>query len=682
LKQMMLRHDVFDADLERAADLTGMVEVQLERVGNERLASGWRCPTTAGGAQADRGRAGAAAARQLKGMDAPVIQGHPRAMCGLAWYLLDRLHGKDGQQTRLIEDRLANAVAHRGPDQSTQEVHAQQLWAFHRLAVVDGVRGGKFTPNGSGLGMQPMTSAAGSRLVCNGEIYNHAQLAAAHDLDVTRSDCEVILLLLDRAVASDSPDAIPEALDQLDGDFAFVYVRPAEGAQPDRLIVARDPVGVCPLFYAVDATGDVCAVASEAKALVGLTGTDGTHLRVSVFPPGFVYASFAGLGWAASPTHASFAGLGWAASPTQRAFRPYVPVEPPAWLLRLDAEDAWAAECEAIARLPPARPLDATTISDLDAAAYRVRQRLTCAVGKRLAHGTRPVGVLCSGGIDSAVITWIAAHWVRKQQQQQQQRTLHVFTIEYEGARSQDAFYARLLCQALGLQHTVFSFTRSEVLEALPHAVAACETYDPRTVRAAIPMLLLARRIRERTDVRIILSGEGADELFHGYKYFGLAPTGDDARAEAARLVRNLHMFDLLRADRCFAASGIEVRVPFLDRALVRYVQTLDPAMWRGKPEKTLLRRAFADAAELCNTRILERGKECFSDGCGFTYVPHLLSDLSGAMPHLSDRLHAESVRVHGVFDELYPGQRHLVVERTMPAWTDTDAGHSTGLLM
>jgi hypothetical protein len=89
----------------------------------------------------------------------------------------------------------------------------------------------------------------------------------------------------------------------------------------------------------------------------------------------------------------------------------------------------------------------------------------------------------------------------------------------------------------------------------------------------------------------------------------------------------------------------------------VRCVQTLDPAMWRDKPEKTLLRRA-----ELCNTRILERGKECFSDGCGFTYVcgavPHLLSDLSGAMPHLSDRLHAESAHVHGVFDELYPGQR------------------------
>lgn len=198
-----------------------------------------------------------------------------------------------------------------------------------------------------------------------------------------------------------------------------------------------------------------------------------------------------------------------------------------------------------------------------------MRMRLKASVKKRLVHSDVPVAILCSGGLDSSLILAIA--------QQLGCRELHAFSIEFSDAhaRSPDALYAQILTTHLDIRHTRVTFNMTDIQKNLRAVIGVCETYDPNTIRAAIPMYILAKYIREHTHYKVILSGEGADEVFCGYNYFGRAPTGGDIGRESERLVRNIHMFDLLRADRCFAAFGLEVRVPFLDVDVLRFSMDL-----------------------------------------------------------------------------------------------------------
>ena len=170
---------------------------------------------------------------------------------------------------------------------------------------------------------------------------------------------------------------------------------------------------------------------------------------------------------------------------------------------------------QAVAVFPPGhvwtQPQNKFTPYVADAAHVRVmvRQLLTAAVKKRLDHSDRPVGLLCSGGVDSAIITTLAARM-------RDPTKLHVFTMEYDTGAAEDTFYASMLCARFGYQHTVVRFSAAEAQATIASVIATCETYDPNTVRAAIPMYLLAKHIAERTDVKVVLSGEGADELFRG----------------------------------------------------------------------------------------------------------------------------------------------------------------------
>lgn len=510
-------------------------------------------------------------------------------MCGIAWYIFDNL---TKEQIACLQEQ-AKVISHRGPDATNIEEHDNELWAFHRLAII----------NPKAEGMQPFTSAIGSRLICNGEIYNYKSLVGE---STVRSDCDAVLHVLDATLSSLDVDSVCEAVSKLDGDFAFVW------KNGDNVIIGRDHVGVYPLFYGVNENDTLCGVASECKALVGAPGVT----TVKVFPPGHVWMN--------------------------GTFHPYMPTS-----------------------LPP------PVIASKNEAIKCVRELIIEAVRKRIDHSDRPVGVLCSGGVDSSIVACLVAELGA-------QDRIHVFTMEYEGARSEDAFFASMLCQKMGLKHTCFSFTREEVQHTLTKIPKVIETYDPNTVRAAIPMYLLAHKIAASTDVRVILSGEGADELFHGYNYFRRAPNPEAARVEAARLVQNLHMFDLLRAERCFSSAGLEVRVPFLDQNLVRYVQSLDGSLpWGGQgyAEKQLLRDAFAHIQQLVDLRILDRPKERFSDGCGFTYVPQLLNDISGGVPTLAEKLAAEKKHVEGLFDGIYLNMRHLIVQRTMPEWVAENKG-------
>jgi asparagine synthase (glutamine-hydrolysing) len=371
-----------------------------------------------------------------------------------------------------------------------------------------------------------------------------------------------------------------------------------------QVVAGRDPFGVRPLFYAADGAGRIVALASEAKALFSLCGVGG-GAKVRVFPPGHVLVN-------------------------GEISRYYV------------YGDGGVTDCCAF------------------------RGLLERAVEKRVLHSERPVGVLCSGGVDSAVITALAARLQKK---------VHVFTMRYSGnGRSDDAFYATLMCERLGLRHTVVTFDAAD-FGAIPEVVAALETCDPNTIRAALPMYLLARHIAAHTDIKVVLSGEGADELLGGYGYIRFAPSALEAAAESDRLLGNLHMFDLLRADRCFAAFGLEVRVPFLDADLVRRGVPSSCRMPDGRGvEKSLLRDSFAHLDELQACRILERPKEKFSDGTGFCYVPDLLRHLAAGNDDgtLKTRLAAEAAHYAHIYAALY-GAPDLVVERRLPEWGEAE---------
>lgn len=456
-------------------------------------------------------------------------------------------------------------------------------------------------------GDQPLRYPAGDVLVCNGQIYNAEELREAlPDSPTLRTDVDVIGLSFERY---ESCAAMAGALD---GDFAFVFMR------RDVIYAARDAAGVRPLFYGSNDDGVVIAFASEMKALVRLPGVSKCH----VFPPGFAYDS------------------------CSRSFTRYS-----AELLD-----------------------DVDEVCRLDVHA-RLRELLTAAVQKRVGNSDVPVALLCSGGVDSSLLLAIAKKLFTEAGKGD---LLHAFTVKYDSGASDDALYASLVARSLGVPLTTVQFSAEEVRRYLYPVSRQLETHDPNTIRAAVPMYLLARHIARETPYRVIVSGEGADELFAGYNYFVRCPGGGALNEETLRLTRNLHMFDLLRADRSMAAHGLELRVPFLDKALVNYVHRLPGRLKlpENGVEKALLREAFVQSSHESQVfppeldRVLQRPKERFSDGCGFSYVPSLLRYLAPeCCGDLGSRLEYEQWVYDNWFDARYPGQRHVIAARELPGW-------------
>jgi asparagine synthase (glutamine-hydrolysing) len=231
-----------------------------------------------------------------------------------------------------------------------------------------------------------------------------------------------------------------------------------------------------------------------------------------------------------------------------------------------------------------------------------LRTLMTDAVKKRL-MGDAEIGCFLSGGLDSSIVTAIAASQIPN---------LKTFTIGMKG--SSDVAAAKYLTEKLGISgtHTVVEFTKEEGLAALPDVIATLETYDVTTIRASVPQYLLAKYIRQNTNIRVLLSGEGSDELFAGYQYFKNAPSMEALADESNRLMNELYLFDNLRTDRTTARWGLEVRVPFLDIELTRFVIQSDVNLRTTTPiEKYWLRSEFVD---ILPPEIAWRSKEAFSD--------------------------------------------------------------------
>ena len=448
--------------------------------------------------------------------------------------------------------QAAARIRHRGPDWSGVYADAGAVLAHERLAIVD-IHGGA----------QPLRSTDGAlALAVNGEIYNHRELEAALTVPyafTTQSDCEVINALW--------REQGPGFVDALNGIFAFALWDSAQ----QRYLIARDPMGVIPLYYGHDREGRLW-VASEMKALVGVCDD------VAIFPPGHLLDSAEGV---IRPYRS-------------REWREYAKVE--------------------------GQVIEPAALKD--ALMQAVRRQLMCDV---------PYGVLLSGGLDSSVIAWCAAQFAKQRVEDDGKSEawwprLHSFAVGLEG--SPDLAAARVTAEALGTAHHEFHFTFEDGLDALSEVIRHIETYDVTTIRASTPMFLLARRIRSM-GIKMVLSGEGSDEVFGGYLYFHKAPDAREFHAETVRKLDALHQFDCLRANKSMAAFGIEARVPFLDLAFLDTAMAIDPEQKRvraraagGRPvEKWLLRTAFEGCLP---ESILWRQKEQFSDGVGYGWIDGL----------------------------------------------------------
>lgn len=461
---------------------------------------------------------------------------------------------------------------HRGPDWSGVHVDEGAILVHERLAIVD--------PAG---GAQPIRSEDGGLvLAVNGEIYNHRELKAALTrlyAFQTGSDCEAINALY----LEDDPESF---LNRLNGIFAFALWDRARG----RVLIARDPIGVCPLYWGHDREGRLC-VASEMKALAGLCAD------VAQFPPGHFYDS---------------ALSGEEGSGASSALRKYY-------------DKPWR---------------DHAATQGVEVSPQELREAFEAAVHRQLMTDV-PYGVLLSGGLDSSLVAAVAARYARHRVEDNDRTEawwprLHSFAIGLEG--SPDLAAAEIAARALETVHHGFTYTFEEGLDAIPEVIRHIETYDVTTIRASTPMYLLARRIKAM-GVKMVLSGEGSDEIFGGYLYFHKAPDAREFHAETVRKLDALHNYDCLRANKSMMAWGVEPRVPFLDTEFLDVAMRMDARHKmvdrtgaRRAIEKAVLREAFDGYLP---DEILWRQKEQFSDGVGYGWIDGLKAH---AEAQVSDR--------------------------------------------
>ena len=487
--------------------------------------------------------------------------------------------------------RMSQKIRHRGPDWSGIYCGSHAILCHERLSIVD--------PQS---GKQPLYSPDGKQvLAVNGEIYNHQQIrqetASEYEYQ-TGSDCEVILALY-RAHGINF-------LERLSGIFAFALY----DEERDEYLIARDPIGVIPLYIGHDKDGKTY-VASELKALEGFCD------EYEPFLPGHYLYSREGV------------------------------------MRRWYTRD-WM-EYDAVKDNP----------ADID----KLRVGLQEAVKQQLMSDV-PYGVLLSGGLDSSIISAIAQKFAAKRVEDGGQTgawwpRLHSFAVGLKGAP--DLEKARCVAEHIGTVHHEINYTIQEGLDAIRDVIYFTETYDVTTVRASTPMYLLARVIKSM-GIKMVLSGEGADEIFGGYLYFHKAPSTQAFHEETVRKLSKLHWYDCLRANKSLSAWGVEGRVPFLDRDFLDIAMRINPQakMCPGDVmEKKILRKAFAD---MLPEEIAWRQKEQFSDGVGYSWIDTLKKITSEQvsdeqMAHAAERfpihtpLCKEEYFYRSIFEEHFPSK-------------------------
>ncbi|KAF7338344.1 Glutamine amidotransferase type-2 domain-containing protein [Mycena venus] len=553
-------------------------------------------------------------------------------MCGI--FAAHGLEKAASDRARFIA--CSKRLRHRGPDWSGCFVGTDGILVHERLAIV-----------GVDTGAQPLVSQDGKIiLTVNGEIYNHIALRETFGPEIkfkTHSDCEVILPLYKKHDK--------DLCGMLDGMFSFVLLD--ESVSPSRIIAARDPIGITTLYQGWDSRRPGAVFfASELKALVDECD------KIISFPPGHVYDS--------------------KDRSTTRYYKP-------SW---------WNGDAEGPDATIPSSPADLTRLREALEAAVRKRlmsevplrrssQRLIAAIAaretekaaqaqyeirKRKAQSATSGNTTPTGMVDEQATL---AAWPQ----------LHSFAIGLEN--SPDLLAARKAAHYLGTVHHEYTFTVQEGLDAIPEVIYHLETYDVTTVRASTPMYLLSRKIKAM-GVKMVLSGEGSDEILGGYLYFHAAPDSTSFHQETVKRVKNLHTSDCLRANKSTMAWGLEARVPFLDKAFLEVAMNIDPREkmfskgadqqvdedGRPRMEKYILRKAFdvsRDGKPYLPASILWRQKEQFSDGVGYSWIDGIKDHAESVV---SDEAFAkggerwadapttkEAYFIRQIFDEFFPSE-------------------------
>uniref|UniRef100_A0A1A8Q497 Asparagine synthetase [glutamine-hydrolyzing] n=1 Tax=Nothobranchius rachovii TaxID=451742 RepID=A0A1A8Q497_9TELE len=543
-------------------------------------------------------------------------------MCGI-WALF----GSD--ECLSVQCTCAMKIAHRGPDAFRFENvngFTNCCFGFHRLAIVDRL-----------YGMQPLRVKKFPYLwLCyNGEIYNHRRLEQQFDFDCqTKMDGEILLHLYDRF-------GIKKMASLLDGVFAFILLDTANR----RVHLGRDTYGIRPLFKFITDNGFL-AVCSEAKGLVDITHSMATATNIVPFLPG----------------HIEVFDLKLNGKVESVQFEQF----------HCCTQEPAHAAYDSVEKLP--------TGVDKETVKSNIRRLFENAVRKRLmAH--RRIGCLLSGGLDSSLVSAIL---VKQAQAEKLSYPIQTFSIGSDD--SPDILAARKVAAHIGSEHHEVNFTAEEGIQAVDEVIFHLETYDITTIRASVGMYLVSKYIRSKTDSVVIFSGEGSDELTQGYIYFHKAPSPRAAAEDSVRLLKELYLFDVLRADRTTAAHGLELRVPFLDHRFTAYYLSLPEEMRTPKDgvEKHLLRDSFK-GLNLIPDEILWRRKEAFSDGvmsvkkswytCLQEHLESMVNDdqmekAHETFPH-NPPTSKEAYYFRQVFERHYPGRGQWLSHYWMPRWID-----------
>ncbi len=483
----------------------------------------------------------------------------------------------------------------RGPDGTSYYNANSALLGFKRLAIM-GL---------NEFGMQPF-SYDDKVLVCNGEIYGFRdikiELLKKGYSFKSDSDCEILLPLFKEFGF--------EMFSKLDAEFALIIYDKKE----DKIIAARDPLGIRPLYYGKSKSNDTYIFASEPKILVDLVED------IFPFPPGYYFDG--------------------------EKFIQY------SFITDVESKH--------------------TRMRDIE---KNIHSLLVEGVRKRL-DSDAPIGFLLSGGLDSSLVCSIATKILKK--------PIETFAIGME-KDAIDLKYAKEVADYLNTNHHEVIITRDDVISSLEEVIYNLATYDITTIRASVGMYLLCKYIHENTDIKVLLTGEISDELF-GYKYTDYAPNPEEFQKESKKRIGEIHMYDVLRADRCISSNSLEARVPFGDLAFVKYVMEIDPKikMNRYNKGKYLLRKAFE--GDYLPKDILYREKAAFSDAVGHSLVEDIKEfaedyytdeefEINRKKYTFAQPFTKESLMYREIFEKYYPGQAHMIKDFWMPnkSWKGCD---------
>ena len=542
-------------------------------------------------------------------------------MCGI-WILLNSSHNISLSSPILYQKFLQ--LAHRGPDYSSFQLYnasnINALVGFHRLAII----------NSSFYGNQPFILEDNERtiiFVCNGEIYNWEDMSIKYELH-TNNDCMIIPLLYMQS--QHSYTTFEHMVSQLKGEFVFVLLEYKKNIL-EKVIIARDEIGVRPLYYSTDGM----FFTSEVKGAP-------SNIAVTEFPPGKIITYY--------------------------------------------IDDPSAKEIYDFSTVYNTQPTD--NIDDIHL--LWIENAVTAAVQRRL-HASKPFAYLLSGGVDSSLVAAIGAN--------ASSEPIKTFccsitpgTYQIENGEEfttdvgTDMIYARKVAEHIHSDHTEVFFTPQEGFNAIPDVIKTIESWDTTSIRASVGQYIVCKWIREHTDCKIVMVGEGPDEVCSSYLFNWYAPNGEELDLSARKYVKNIHYYDVKRADRCISRWGLEGRIPLLDPDFIKTYWNIPGSLRIPSAkgiEKWWLRMSFKnDNHSLLPDDVLMRKKEAFSDGISaskswYQMIQDFVEDkVSNEELNLAKFKYPyctpttkEAYYYRTLFEILFPGRAEIIPGFWQPKW-------------